>query len=151
MWSLHRFTLGAAFSFILSAMAAAQPATNGPRTSPLDVPVADMEVVAPDVYGSASSLAAGGGSPLDIALAIVGDFEGTTQHIVQTNEGGEVPSATKIAVLRDGLLDDSVRGERWDIALTRTGAGAWAIREVKRSWRCRRGEHTDRFAAQRCP
>lgn len=151
MRSLHRLTLGAAFSFAMSAMAAGQPAANDPRRTLLDLPVADMEAVAASAYDGASSLAAGGASPLSIAMAIAGDFEGVTQHVVQMNEGGEVPSSTRIVVLRDGLLDDSVRGERWDIALARTGAGAWSIREVKRSWLCRRGEITDRFSARRCP
>ncbi len=151
MRSLHRVIPGAAFSFIMSAMAVAQPAMNDPRRSLLDLPVAAMDVVAAAEYGDASSLAAGGASPLSIAMAIAGDFEGVTQHVVQMNEGGEVPSSTNIVVLRDGLLDDSVRGERWDIALGRTGAGAWSIREVRRSWLCRRGENTDRFSAQKCP
>ncbi|QRM30690.1 hypothetical protein [Microvirga sp. VF16] len=150
MRGFHGLTL-AACSSIISAMAIAQPVTGDRHTSLLEVPVADMKVVAPDAYGSALSLAAGGASPLDIALAIAGEFEGTTQHIVQANEGGEVPSSTKITVLRDGLLDDAVRGERWDIALDRTAAGIWGIREVKRSWRCRRGAQMDRFAAQVCP
>lgn len=151
MRRLHRVIPGTAFSVIMSAMAAAQPEVSDPRRSLLDLPVADMDVVASAAYGGASSLAAGGASPLSIAMAIAGDFEGVTQHVVQMNEGGEVPSSTRIVVLRDGLLDDSVRGERWEIALGRTGAGAWSIREVKRSWLCRRGENTDRFSARRCP
>lgn len=151
MRSPHSLILGAAFSFTVSAMVIAQPATSDRHPSLLDVPVADTQVVAPAAYGSTSSLATGGGSPVEIALAIAGAFEGTTQHIVQINVGGEMPSSTKIVVLRDGLLDDSVRGERWDIVLNRTSARLWNIHEVKRSWRCRRGELTDRFSAKLCP
>ena len=39
----------------------------------------------------ASAAAAGGATPLDIALKIVGPFEGSTQHIIQANEGSEAP------------------------------------------------------------
>ena len=81
----------------------------------------------------------------------MGEFAGSTQHIIQINEGSEAPSASRITVVRDGLLDDSVRGERWDIVLQRTGAGRWRIAEVKRAWRCWRGEPTDRFATSLCP
>jgi hypothetical protein len=54
-------------------------------------------------------------------------------------------------LLRDGLLDDSVRSERWEVVLQRTAAGAWSIREVERAWRCRRGGQTDRFVPTLCP
>jgi hypothetical protein len=109
-----------------------------------------MTVVAPANYAGASKLAERNGTPLDIALAIVGKFEGSTQHIIQVNEGSESPSASRVTVLRDGLLDDSVRGERWDITFSRNANGAWTIKEVKRAWRCWRGPQTDRFAATPC-
>jgi hypothetical protein len=121
------------------------------RSSLAEIPVADTKLVAPAAYTQASALAASGGSALDIALAIVGAFSGSTQHIIQINEGSEAPSASRITVVRDGLLDDSVRGERWDIVLERTGAGHWRIAEVRRAWRCRRGAPTDRFATRLCP
>jgi hypothetical protein len=117
----------------------------------LVLPVDSMKPVAAAEFRKASALAARGGAPLDIAMAVVGAFEGSTQHILQVNEGSEAPTASRVTVLRDGLLDDSVRGERWDIALERTAAGAWSIKEVKRAWRCWRGEQTERYAATRCP
>jgi hypothetical protein len=121
-----------------------------PRLPLVELPVADMKLVAPVAYANASDLAARGGTPLEIALRIAGAFEGSTQHIVQVNEGSEAPSGSRITVVRDGLLDDSVRGERWDIALERGTAGLWRIKEVKRAWRCRRGEPLDRFATVAC-
>ncbi|NTV88036.1 MAG: hypothetical protein HGA21_15010 [Burkholderiaceae bacterium] len=71
--------------------------------------------------------------------------------IVQTNEGAESPSASRVTVIRDGLLDDAVRTERWDIALVRMATGSWKIRQVSKSWRCWRGAPTAGFAAQPCP
>jgi hypothetical protein len=56
-----------------------------------------------------------------------------------------------VTVIRDGLLDDAVRTERWDIALARTAAGPWEITEVTKAWRCWRGATTAGFAAQPCP
>ena len=92
-----------------------------------------------------------GASPLDVALSVAGSFEGARQLIVQTNEGAESPSASRVIVIRDGLLDDAVRTERWDIALTRTAAGTWEISKVTKAWRCWRGAKTVGFAAQPCP
>ena len=135
--------------------AASQLASNvGAADPPLplaDLPVVDMERVDPAEYKAASGLAAGGSAPLDIVLKIVGAFEGSTQHIIQENEGNEAPSVSRIAVLRDGLMDDSVRGVRWDIALEKTAENVWRIKEVRRSWRCWRGEQTNMFASKLCP
>ena len=134
---------------------AALPAsTVGAASSPpplSDLPVVDMKLIDPVEYGAASDLAARGSAPLDIVLKIVGEFEGSTQYIIQENEGSEAPSASRITVLRDGLLDDSVRGVRWDIALDKTRTSVWSIKEVKRSWRCWRGKQLDRFATACCP
>lgn len=137
---------------IVSAMLIASPAWAADPHRPLmDLPVIDMQLVTRADYAEASALAAGGGSPLDIALKIAGTPEATTQHILQVNDRGEAPSRSLVTVLRDGFLDDSIRGERWDIALERTPAAAWKIAEVKRAWRCRRGESLDRFTAVPCP
>ena len=130
----------------------ASNAGEGEAALPLmDLPVVDMRLVDPVEYRAASDLAAQGSAPLDIVREIVGAFEGSTQHIIQVNEGGEASSASRLTVLRDGLLDDSVRGVRWEIALEKTTAGVWRIMEVKRAWRCRRGGQKDRFAAAFCP
>jgi uncharacterized protein len=135
-----------------SAELLASPVGAADSPPPLaDLPVVDMMVVAPVKYRAASDLAARGSAPLDIVLKIVGEFEGSTQHIIQVNEGSEAPSACRITVLRDALTDDSVRGERWDIALEKTTASVWSIKEVKRAWRCWRGEQLDRFATGLCP
>lgn len=116
-----------------------------------DAPVASSAPVSPASYAAAAALAARGGAPLDIALAVGGPFDGQAQRITQVNQGAEAPSASRVTVVRDGLLDDSVRALRWEIALERTQTGAWRIVEVKRAVRCRRGADTGRFVAGPCP
>ena len=116
-----------------------------------ELPVAAMQLISPDDYREASALAARGGAALEAALKVVGTFEGSAQQIIQVNDAGEAPSTSRVTVLRDGLLDDSVRGDRWEVSLERTAARLWRIREVKRAWRCRRGGQTDSFATLRCP
>ena len=132
---------------ILTATAAAASGL----ASLADLPVTGTALVPASQYRDASLGAARTGSPVDIALSVVGAFEGARQLIVQSNEGVESPSASRLTVIRDGLLDDAVRSERWDIALARTASGNWEIREVKKAWRCRRGGNTAGFAAVPCP
>ena len=127
---------------------AAVPASPMPLT---DLPVVDMQTVPPSDYEAASAFAVRGGAPLDIALKIAGAFEGSAQHIIQENEGVEAPTASRITVIRDGLVDDSIRGVRWDIQLKKAGTDLWRIDQVTRSWRCWRGGQIDRFAAAACP
>lgn len=147
----HGGVLGAVLALSLAGTAAARPLTPAASPSLTDVPVAGMATVAAEAYAAAAALAAGGGSPLEIALAITGPFEGVAQHILQVNDGAEAATATRITVVRDGLLDDAVRGERWDIRLDRGATGTWRIREVRRAWRCRRGGPRERFATAACP
>jgi uncharacterized protein len=126
----------------------------GAADSPLslaDLPVVDMERVDPAEYKAASDFAASGNAPLNIVLKIVGAFQGSTQLIIQENEAKEAPSVSRITVLRDGLMDDSVRGVRWDIALEKSAENVWKIMEVRRSWRCWRGEKTNMFTSKLCP
>lgn len=137
---------------ILLMVLLASPVEAADPPPPLgELPVVDSKLVVPEEYRAASALAARGSPALDIALKIVGGFEGSTQQIIQVNEGSEAPSASFVTVLRDGLTDDSVRSERWDIVLKRTAAGVWGIKEVRRSWRCWRGEQPNRFASVLCP
>jgi len=136
-------------TFALALMAHAVSASE--LTSLIDLPVASTAPVPASQYRDASSPTARTGSPVEIALRVAGAFEGTRQLIVQTNEGAESPSASRVTVIRDGLLDDAVRTERWDIALARTAAGNWELRQVTKAWRCWRGAHTAGFAARPCP
>ncbi len=139
------------WTILAAALIASIAEAADPLPSLAGLPVASMKLVSPAEYREASAFAVRANAPLDIALKIVGEFAGSAQHIVQLNEGAEAPSASRVTVIRDGLLDDSIRGERWDIVLQRTSAGTWEIKEVRRAWRCWRGAHVDRFAAGPCP
>lgn len=143
---LERITAAAAATLLLAACAAA------PKASLTDLPVDATQTLPPSAYADAARFAAlAGATPVGIAMQVAGPFDGRTQHVIQVNEGVEAPTASRVTVLRDGLMDDSVRGDRWDIRLERTPAGAWRIAEVQRAWRCRRGGDPDRFVAVKCP
>lgn len=113
-------------------------------------PVVETRPVAAAKHPRAGRLAEGGGAPIEIALAIAGRFEGSMQSVTQVNAGSESPVATRVTIVRDGLLDDSVRGEFWEVALDRTPNGKWTVRGIRQAWLCRRGENTDRFGTLLC-
>ena len=137
---------------MLAALAVAAPARAAdPPRSPLDLPVAGSKLIEPAGYDAAARLAAKGGTPVDIALAIAGRFEGRAQYIVQLNEGAESPRAAKLTIIRDGLLDDSMKSARWDVSLQRSSGANWGIVEARLSWRCWRGAAAEQFSANRCP
>jgi hypothetical protein len=142
--------LRATLSVMLAATCSAAQGAE-PLVRLADIAVAGSQAVPSSDYREASAIAARGGTPVDIALAIAGRFEGSAQHIIQVNDGGESPVSSHVTVLRDGLLDDSIRGQRWDISLERSASGPWRIKHVQLAWRCRRGADTERFIAVRCP
>jgi len=138
--------------WMMLSLALMTPAASASELASLiDLPVIGTALVPASQYRDASSRAARTDSPVNVALGVTGAFEGARQLIVQANEGAESPSASRVTVIRDGLLDDAVRSERWDIALTRTAAGTWEVRQVTKAWRCWRGTKTEGFAAQPCP
>jgi hypothetical protein len=139
-------------TWIMLALACVTSAVSASEIAALiDLPVAGTALVPASQYRDALSRASRTGSPVDLALGLTGAFEGARQLIVQANKGSGAPSASRVTVIRDGLLDDAVRAERWDITLARTAAGTWDITEVTKAWRCWRGAETAGFAARACP
>ena len=100
--------------------------------------------------GDARALAEEGGDPLSIALAVVGPFEGRTQEIRVDLDRTESPTRASVTIVRDGLLDDALRSERWDIMIERTAAFRWGLHGIARSWRCRRDAQHDDFDTLAC-
>lgn len=138
--------IGLALACCASTALRAQPVWELAR-----LPVAQSQKADPATYTGARAVAERGGSPVEIALAVAGEFEGRVQHVIQENDAGEAPVGCRVTVLRDGLLDDAIRSERWFVVLARSPGGSWSIREATRAWRCRRGALPEGFAATRCP
>lgn len=135
----------------LAALAAAGCASPSGPAAFIDSPVVASMVVPASQYPGRMQPVATGGTPVEAALQVAGAFEGLRQVILQTNDTPESPSASRIVILRDGLLDDAVGAERWEVALVRTPAGTWAVTEARRAWRCRRGAAPAQFDVLPCP
>jgi hypothetical protein len=59
-------------------------------------------------------------------------------------------SAATATLLRDGLLDDSVRVLRYDAELRRLGSGAWELVSATWSQRCHQGRGHQGFSTEPC-
>ena len=72
-------------------------------------------------------------------------------RIGREDDSGEGPDSTTVTVLEDGYLDDSVRGRWTEFRQVRMTDGTWRIVEVRRAYRCWRGQHRDSFSKEPCP
>ena len=86
-------------------------------------------------------LAAGEFLRLDEQTAVRTTIEGRSE-----GEGG---GSRGVTVTLDGLLDDSVRAERW-LLLFEPDGDAYALRSAVRTLRCQPGRGHDTFTAEPC-
>jgi hypothetical protein len=128
----------------VAAEAAAPPALPSPLPEDGTLPVDDFNAYAEsvdepwerDVAAVLSAFVGAGG-----ADAARQSFEATVR-----GEG----SAATATLLRDGLLDDSVRALRYDAELRRLGSGAWELVSATWSQRCRAGRGHQDFSPEAC-
>jgi hypothetical protein len=63
---------------------------------------------------------------------------------------GEVRNFSEVVATLDGLLDDSVRTERYTVELQRDPSKLWRVRAVDRAQRCRPGRGHQDFSPKPC-
>jgi len=128
-----------------------------PAPDAADAPVESWEPVAVNEFNAridsaVASDAAWPSSPLSIALEFLGGDAGARRFTVdQRRNRAEAADTTVIVIVRDGLLDDSVRGDRHRIVLRRLADRTWRVQEVLRAFRCQRGHHLDAYSSEWCP
>lgn len=91
-------------------------------------------------------------SPLLLVLHLIGgdvDIRSLVIEEVKTQSDGA--DSTRIMCIRDGFLDDSVRGDWHEIDLRRLSDGTWRISALKVAIRCWRSENTDVYQKEPCP
>ena len=91
-------------------------------------------------------------SALSVMLIILeGDEDTRRLTLSQVANTGEVPDEISFVMIRDGLLDDSVRGDWHQAILYRQDDGTWRLHELHRAFRCYRGESLDQYSGDVCP
>ena len=138
---------------LVVACAAAPPSVE----SPLDVPVDSWREVDVALLNSRVDEAVEAGldwprSALYVTLNLLGgDADTRSLALSEVANRGEAPDTMVVVVARDGLLDDSVRGDWHRAVLYRATDGTWRLHEMRRAFRCYRGGSLDRYSAALCP
>ena len=130
------------------------PQVAGPKPDALeDGPWENVDVA--EFNGKVAGAAAAGeiwaSNPTLVALRrLDNDTVVKSLSLTQSAEAAEEIDALDVSIMRDGLLDDSVRGDRHRFKLQRQDDGSWRIVQAQWSWRCWRGEG-DSYTVEPCP
>lgn len=150
-----RFVVALAFGVLV----AAQPAGAAPTAADLCTPrVLSSREIAVDFFNAraVSALAAGedwARDPLRTALACLqqhGDGECSTTAMLMDKPPGEGCHRVRITIVRDGFLDDSIRGDWTQFDLVRSGE-TWTVARALRAQRCWRSADPEAYVADPCP
>jgi len=147
--SVTRPALAAAASLAVLALAPAPRA--GAADAPLPVTAFNRRVLD-------AGAAAWTRSPLQVAIRFLADPGVRPESrsvsitiVFSTAEGSRPPgTVARVAVVHDGLPDDSVRAQRTRLALVRRASGAWVLRSAGRSFRCRPGRGHQGYSSVLC-
>lgn len=73
-----------------------------------------------------------------------------TQRSFQATSSGEGGASASASLTLEGLLDDSVRAERYDLELSRRADGTWKIESASWAQRCQPGRGHQAFTPAPC-
>lgn len=111
-----------------------------------DIPVKSSENVAASLFNNKIEHAVLNGekwpfSPLKLVITLL-DAEAETRELTiqKTADGAENAKHVVVTIIRDGFLDDSVRGDLHRFMLERKKDDTWRVSDVRRSRRCWRPE-----------
>lgn len=92
------------------------------------------------------------GSPLRTVIEVFGDDQDQRSlRIEETRNSGEGATRAVFTVVRDGFLDDSVRGTWTEIELAREPDGSWRVTAGRIAQRCWRAPDPEAWTAGPCP
>jgi hypothetical protein len=89
--------------------------------------------------------------PLQVALEFVSHQGGSLVAISRLDQRAEAPTETVITIVREGLLDDSLRAVWNQLDLVRTEDRSWRLKKARRAFRCYRGSQHAWFGRKVCP
>ncbi|MCX5834979.1 MAG: hypothetical protein NTV99_10820 [Deltaproteobacteria bacterium] len=93
------------------------------------------------------------GDPILIALNLLKISNDGARLLVMSKESSpaENPDRTGVTVIRDGFLDDSLRGDWHYFELRKMNDQGWRFTEIRRAFLCRRGIQMERPGKEFCP
>lgn len=87
--------------------------------------------------------------PVLISLKFTGPFEGRKQSIERVNENPESNKVVQVTIINDGLLDDSVKAEKFVVDMSNEN-DAWQITGAVKTVQCYKGRGHEDFSAEPC-
>jgi len=144
------FPLAAALLFCCA------PGEEGGSESSADQSVESYQLVDVTVFNETIIAASAAGDSwaadaVDIARKFIDSPGARSVNIQRQDDPGERADSTTIIIVEDGYLDDSMRGTWHRFRMARTGDRTWRIVEVRRAYRCWRGDHRDHYSEELCP
>lgn len=90
-------------------------------------------------------------SPLAITVDLFGgDVDTRILSLEERKNRTEGADTTVVVLIRDGFLDDSVRGDWHRIVYARQEDWTWRVHSVRRAYRCYRRDHLESFSRDLC-
>lgn len=91
-------------------------------------------------------------SPMEATIRLLGgDRDARIVRLDESKNRTEGADTAVVVLVRDGFLDDSVRGDWNKIIYELQTDRSWRIRSVQRAYRCYRGQNQDRYTRMLCP
>jgi hypothetical protein len=137
--------------FILAGCAQADSRPEFARTPPVSWAELDLVELNGRLEKAVLSDEGWPSNPLQSTLQLFGD-DTEAQAVVVEEMKNRVEGADSVTVvmIRDGFLDDSVRGDWHEVVFERQTDGTWRVVEARVAYRCRRGENTSVYQSEFC-
>jgi hypothetical protein len=89
-------------------------------------------------------------SPILVSLRLIGETCECSSRQIELTSTPEAFQDGTITITDQGLLDDSIRGYRYHLALARVARGYWQIKEATKTLNCQKGRGHQEFSNQPC-
>ncbi len=90
-------------------------------------------------------------SPMQVAVRLAGDITETRTRTMEFSfPSAEQTNEMTLTVTNDGLLDDSVKAERFVFYLKKDSRGVWMVNSAQKSWSCWQNRGHQDFSAVPC-
>ena len=90
-------------------------------------------------------------SPMQVAVRLAGEISETRTRTMEFQfPSAESADEMTLTVTNDGLLDDSVKTERFVFYLKKNASGVWTVNSAQKAWSCHRNRGHQDFSAVPC-
>jgi len=152
---MKRFIAGIAFGIIAIAAASAIAGNRLPLVSnqPQSWQSLDADDLNARIDRAIAAEATWPQNPISIALQLFGENLDEVQSAIVEMEKNRPEGANTATVnyIRDGFLDDSVRGDWRQLELQRMSDRTWRVRNARVARRCWRSLNTTAYGSSLCP